>query len=70
MAFTQLARFLAITALLPFRRNVPEAANFRFGLRVRVLAEVLLRLPATLVQRLMIRTKVPRRGVWRDWAGR
>ncbi|WP_434438730.1 glycosyltransferase family 2 protein [Lentzea sp. E54] len=70
VAFTQLARFLAITALLPFRRDVPEAANFRFGLRVRVLAEVLLRLPATLVQRLRIRTKVPRRGVWQDWAGR
>ncbi|SDJ79950.1 Glycosyltransferase, GT2 family [Lentzea albidocapillata subsp. violacea] len=69
-AFTQLARFLVITALLPFRGNVPDAANFRFGLRTRVLAEVLLRLPATLVQRLMIKTAVSRGSVWRDWAGR
>jgi GT2 family glycosyltransferase len=69
-AFTQLARFMVITALLPFRGNVPDAANFRLGLRTRVLAEVLLRLPATLVQRLMIRTTVSRRSVWQDWAGR
>ncbi|SMC69006.1 glycosyltransferase family 2 protein [Lentzea albidocapillata] len=69
-AFTQLARFLVITALLPLRGNVPDAANFRFGLRTRVLAEVLLRLPVTLVQRLGIRTKVSRASVWRDWAGR
>ncbi|MDX3656879.1 glycosyltransferase family 2 protein [Streptomyces sp. ID05-26A] len=69
-AFTQLARFAAITALLPFRKDVPDAANFRFGLRTKVLGEVLLRLPATLAQRLMIKTRVPRRSVWQDWAGR
>lgn len=70
VATTQLARFLVITALLPFRGNVPDAANFRLGLRAQVLAEVLLRLPATLWQRLAIRTAVPRRRVWQDWAGR
>jgi GT2 family glycosyltransferase len=70
VAVTQFARFLAITALLPLRKDVPDAANFRFGLRARVLGEVLLRLPATLVQRLRITTRVPRRRVWQDWAGR
>ncbi|MFC3891729.1 glycosyltransferase family 2 protein [Lentzea rhizosphaerae] len=70
VATTQLARFLVITALLPFRGNVPDAANFRLGLRAQVLGEVLLRLPATLWQRLTIRTEVPRRRVWQDWAGR
>ncbi|HEX7302246.1 glycosyltransferase family 2 protein [Lentzea sp.] len=70
VAFAQLARFAAITALLPFRKNAPQAANFRLGLRAQVLAEVLLRLPATLVQRLTITTKTPRGRVWQDWAGR
>ncbi|HUQ56818.1 glycosyltransferase family 2 protein [Lentzea sp.] len=70
VAFGQLARFLAITALLPFREDVPDAANFRLGLRAQVLAEVLLRLPATLVQRLTVTTRTPRDRVWRDWAGR
>lgn len=70
VAFPQLARFAVITAMLPFRQNVPDAANFRFGLRTRVLAEVLLRLPATLWQRLRIRTEVSRGSVWQDWAGR
>ncbi|MDX8142868.1 glycosyltransferase [Lentzea sp. BCCO 10_0061] len=70
VALTQLARFVAITAMLPFRKNVPDAANFRLGLRAQVLAEVLLRLPTTLVQRLRVKTEVPRTSVWRDWAGR
>lgn len=70
VAFPQLARFAVITALLPLRKDVPDAANFRFGLRTRVLAEVLLRLPATLWQRLRIRTEVSRGSVWQDWAGR
>ncbi|MGW6447106.1 glycosyltransferase family 2 protein [Lentzea sp. NPDC055074] len=69
-ALTQLARFVALTALLPFRKNVPDAANFRFGLRAKVLGEVLLRLPATLVQRLAVKTTVSRKSVWHDWAGR
>lgn len=70
VATTQLARFLVITALLPFRGNVPDAANFRLGLRAQVLGEVLLRLPVTLWQRLTIKTEVSRRRVWQDWAGR
>jgi GT2 family glycosyltransferase len=72
VAVRELARFVVITALLPFRENVPDAANFTFGLRARVLGEVLLRMPATVVQRLVIgaRSKVARRVVWRDWAGR
>ncbi|USX50959.1 glycosyltransferase family 2 protein [Lentzea sp. HUAS12] len=70
VALTQLARFLVITALLPLRKDVPDAANFRVGLRARVLGEVLLRLPVTLVQRLRIRTRTSRRQVWQDWAGR
>ncbi|MFD5824923.1 glycosyltransferase family 2 protein [Lentzea sp. NPDC060358] len=70
VAATQLARFLAITVLLPLRRNAPRAANFRFGLRAQVLAEVLLRLPAVLVQRCTITTSTKRGRVWQDWAGR
>ncbi|MFD9698918.1 glycosyltransferase family 2 protein [Lentzea sp. NPDC059081] len=70
VAVAELARFLAITALLPFRKNVPDAANFRVSLRARVLAEVFLRLPATLVQRLAITTTTKRGEVWQDWAGR
>ncbi|WP_232836995.1 glycosyltransferase family 2 protein [Lentzea terrae] len=72
VAVRELARFLVITALLPVRRNVPDAANFRVGLRLRVFGEVLLRVPVTVVQRLVIgvRAKIARRDVWRDWAGR
>ncbi|WP_285644007.1 glycosyltransferase family 2 protein [Lentzea sp. NBRC 102530] len=70
VALTQLARFAAITVVLPLRKDVPDAANFRLGLRARVLGEVLLRLPVTVVQRLRITTRVPRQRVWRDWAGR
>ncbi|MFS8096492.1 glycosyltransferase family 2 protein [Lentzea alba] len=72
VAVRELARFLVITALLPFRKDVPQAANFRVGLRLWVLGEVLLRLPVTVIQRLVIgaRSKIARRTVWRDWAGR
>ncbi|KOV79894.1 glycosyl transferase [Nocardia sp. NRRL S-836] len=73
VAARELGRFAAITALLPFRRRgVPEAANFRVGLRVQVLAEVVLRLPATLWQRVRIggRSTVSRQAVWRAWSGR
>jgi GT2 family glycosyltransferase len=72
VAVRELARFLVITALLPVRRDVPDAANFRVGLRLRVFGEVLLRMPVTVVQRLVIgtRSKIARRVVWRDWAGR
>jgi GT2 family glycosyltransferase len=76
VAAREVARFLAITLALPLRRlrgsTVSAAANFRVPLRLRVLAEVLVRLPGTLVQRWMIgrRSVVSRRSVWRDWAGR
>ncbi|GGU65226.1 glycosyltransferase family 2 protein [Lentzea flava] len=72
VALREFARFLVITALLPVRRSVPDAANFRIGLRLRVIGEVLLRTPVTLVQRLVIgaRSKITRGVVWRDWAGR
>jgi len=72
VALRELARFLAITVLLPVRQNVPEAANFRVGLRLRVFGEVLVRLPVALVQRVVIgtRSQVARRAVWRAWAGR
>lgn len=72
VAVRELTRFLVITALLPVRKNVPDAANFRLGLRLQVFGEVLLRLPVTFVQRLVIgtRAKVARRVVWKEWAGR
>lgn len=70
VAVREFLRFVVITALLPFRKDVPDAANFRIGLRARVVAEVLFRLPLTLIQRLMIKTAVPRRRVWQEWAGR
>ncbi|WP_312864836.1 glycosyltransferase family 2 protein [Saccharothrix tamanrassetensis] len=71
VAVTQLARFAALTAVLPTRRG-PKPGNFRLPLRLRVLAEVVVRLPVTLVQRIVIgrRAKVSRAAVWRDWAGR
>lgn len=71
-AAKELARFTAITALLPVRRHRPDAENFRVALRVQVLLEVLARLPATLAQRARIgrRATVPRHVVWREWAGR
>ncbi|KJK43890.1 glycosyl transferase [Lentzea aerocolonigenes] len=72
VAVRELARFLVITALLPLREDVPEAANFKLGLRLKVLGEVLIRLPATVFQRFVIgsRSKIARRQVWQDWAGR
>ncbi|WP_276320564.1 glycosyltransferase [Amycolatopsis suaedae] len=71
VAVRELARFAALTAVLPLRRDVPGAANFRLGLRARVLAEVALRLPATLRARRAIGGRaILRRGeVWRRWAG-
>ncbi|TCO65653.1 glycosyltransferase family 2 protein [Actinocrispum wychmicini] len=55
IAAREIARFAAITALLPVRRNVPQAANFRLGLRIRVLGEVLVMAPS------WIRSRVGRR---------
>jgi GT2 family glycosyltransferase len=57
-------------AVAPARQRVPEAANFRLALRLRVLAEVAVRLPPALVARARIgrRTAVPRARVWCRWA--
>ncbi|HEX4703958.1 MAG TPA: glycosyltransferase [Pseudonocardiaceae bacterium] len=57
---------------LPRHQPVPAAANFTVRLRLLVLAEVMLRLPALLVARWRIgrRSSVPRAVVWRAWAGR
>lgn len=72
VALREPVRFAATTLLLPLRKNVPDAANFHVPLRLRVLAEVGLRLPATLAQRAAIgrRTVVPRGAVWRNWTTR
>ncbi|GAA4620092.1 glycosyltransferase family 2 protein [Saccharopolyspora hordei] len=67
VAVRELVRFTAITCALPLRRNVPAAANFRVALRLRVLADVVGRLPATVRERRRIR---PAGRVWREWAGR
>ncbi|MGP4021126.1 glycosyltransferase family 2 protein [Saccharopolyspora sp. 5N708] len=72
VAVRELARFAAITFTLPLRRAVPDAANFRVPLRLRVLAEVAAGLPAALRARHRIgRTAATsRRELWRTWAGR
>ncbi|PXY32390.1 glycosyltransferase family 2 protein [Prauserella muralis] len=72
VAARELGRFTALTLSLPVRRRVPDAANFRVRLRLRVLAEVTLRLPATLAQRRAVgaRCTVDRGVVWRRWACR
>lgn len=70
VALNQVARFAVLTAVLPLRGR-PAAANFRFGLRCRVLAEVGARLPATLLARRRIgrRAALGRGAVWEAWAG-
>lgn len=72
VAVREVARFTAITAVLPFRHAVPDAANFRVGLRCLVLAEIIVRLPATLAARRAItrRSTVDRGAVWGAWASR
>lgn len=76
VAAGQLARFAALTAVLPLRRlrnrPVPDTVNFTVRLRLLVLAEVAVRLPATLVARSRIgrHSTVARATVWRTWAGR
>lgn len=69
VAARELARFAGITAVLPLRRKVPDAANFRLPLRCQVLAEVLLRLPAALRARRQISrlATVGRGQIWRNW---
>jgi GT2 family glycosyltransferase len=72
VAMRQIARFIAITLIIPTRSNIGDAHNFTVRLRLIVLADLLARLPAILIARLMIgrRCTVPRAAVWRAWAGR
>jgi GT2 family glycosyltransferase len=72
VALRELVRFVALTAVLPWRGRVPGAPNFRVPLRCRVLAEVLARLPRALWARREItrRSTVGRDRVWHDWAAR
>ncbi|HVE97152.1 MAG TPA: glycosyltransferase family 2 protein [Pseudonocardiaceae bacterium] len=72
VAARELARFAALTLVLPFRRHRPGAPNFALRLRLHVLVEVTGRLPATLVARHRIgrRAAVSRSVLWSTWAGR
>jgi GT2 family glycosyltransferase len=72
VAARELGRFAALTLVLPWRRNRPAAPNFTLVLRLRVLAEVAARLPATLLARHRIgrRATVARSALWSTWAGR
>jgi len=71
VAIHQLARFVALTTVLPFRAGT-HALNHSARLRLLVLAEVILRLPTTLLARWRIgrRATVRRKVIWRTWAGR
>ncbi|HEY0637211.1 MAG TPA: glycosyltransferase family 2 protein, partial [Pseudonocardiaceae bacterium] len=68
VAARELGRFAVLTAR--FLARPGAAPNHRGGPRLRVLAEVLARLPATLARRVVIgrRATVPRAVVWREWA--
>ena len=72
VAARELARFVALTLVLPWRRDRPGTPNFARALRLRVLTEVALRLPAALTARYRIgqRAVVSRSVVWSTWAGR
>ncbi|PRW62665.1 glycosyltransferase family 2 protein [Actinopolyspora mortivallis] len=74
IALREVLRFGAVTAALPLRRLrgavVPEAANFRVPLRLRVLGQLFARFPRTLRQRRRVaaRSVVDRRQVWNRWS--
>ena len=72
VALRELARFAALTLLLPLRRDVPAGPNFRPRLRLRVLGDLVARLPTALAGRARIgrRARVSRRAVWSAWTGR
>ena len=69
VALRELARFAAITVLLPVRRRGPEGANFEIGLRLRVLGEVAGRFGAVIGQRRQIgrNATVGRGAIWRTF---
>ncbi|HEV7650170.1 MAG TPA: glycosyltransferase [Actinophytocola sp.] len=72
VAARELARFAGLTAVLPVRRlarrPVPAAWNFRLGLRLQVLAEVLVRLAVLVRERRAVTraATVARAVVWRS----
>ncbi|MGH3914786.1 MAG: glycosyltransferase family 2 protein [Pseudonocardiaceae bacterium] len=72
VAIRELARFAALTLMLPWRPDRPATPNFTLALRLRVLVEVAARLPVTLVARYRIgrRATVTRSALWSTWAGR
>jgi GT2 family glycosyltransferase len=72
VAARELVRFAALTVVLPLRRNRPDTPNFTLRLRLRVLTEVTIRLPATLGSRYRIgrRAAITRPAMWSTWAGR
>lgn len=70
VAVRELARFTALTVVLPARANKPTTPNFRFASRCRVLAEVVWALVPSLRQRRYIGaiSRVGRTRLWRHWA--
>ncbi|MGH3434105.1 MAG: glycosyltransferase family 2 protein [Thermocrispum sp.] len=73
IAVRELARFIAITVLLPIRGvrssgAAGRAPNLQLRLRLRALAGVLALLPGTLRARRAVRTTLGRGEVWRRWA--
>jgi GT2 family glycosyltransferase len=66
----ELIRFTGLPLVLPFRRDHPATPNFALWLRLRVLAAVAVRLPATLFARYRIgrRATIARATVWCTWA--
>jgi len=67
VAVRELARFAAITAALPFRGRAARPWNFRVGLRVRVLADLTVRMISLLRARRAVgaRAMIARSAVWR-----
>jgi GT2 family glycosyltransferase len=68
VAAREVARFAAVTALLPLRGLADPPWNFRAGLRLRVLGELALALPRLLRERKAVTdlAEVPRSAVWRQ----
>jgi GT2 family glycosyltransferase len=69
VAGRELARFVGLTLVLPFRRNCPRAPNFTLWLRLQVLMAVTARLPTALIARHQISrcATVSRAAVWSTW---